>query len=350
MVYKEQKEFSEKINISSNIKDNKNTIISKFDLKDILFILIAGIVGISMLSVLLVVFSIRNMFLIFIILALIEVPIVTLGFLKIHNIPVLDYIKMRIKSDNSQYRKQILKKRKIKADKYILTICFDFTRLEKIIRELYLFIPYKYLELKVLFGQTYLTLEVDNISKVLYDKLFDYLRLNRDIKYISNEDIKNYDMYIGSLKFINRKYAKTHNKVILELKLKLNKLKKVDELKDRYDYLTNRIVDLKANEYIKVYKFLLYKSPFDITMFEELKEFCNITSYITIVDIYDVQNISLTNFSFVDTFLDVIGNLEEIESNALKINEVLKKYHVLFKEINEEKVKDSLLFLMENRY
>ena len=35
---------------------------------------------------------------------------------------------------------------------------------------------------------------------------------------------------------------------------------------------------------------------------------------------------------------------------ATKVKEILDKHHILFKEINEEKVKDSLLFLMENRY
>ena len=125
MTYRDKNEFTETINISSNIRDNKNTIIGKFDLKDILFILIAGVVGIGVLSVMLVALSIRNMFLILIVLALFEVPIVTLGFLKLHNIPVLDYIKMKNKSDNKSYRKQILKKIKSKADKYLLTICID---------------------------------------------------------------------------------------------------------------------------------------------------------------------------------------------------------------------------------
>ena len=52
MTYRDKNEFTETINISSNIRDNKNTIIGKFDLKDILFILIAGVVGIGVLSIL----------------------------------------------------------------------------------------------------------------------------------------------------------------------------------------------------------------------------------------------------------------------------------------------------------
>ena len=352
MSYRDKIEFTETINISSNIKDNKNTIIGKFDLKDILFILIAGVVGIGVLSVLLVALSIRNMFLILIVLALFEVPIVTLGFLKLHNIPVLDYIKMKSKSDNKSYRKQVLKKKKSKADKYILTICicYDLVRLEQVMNDLYAIIQYKNIEVKIIFNNIYLTIEVEDLSKVLYAKLFDYLRINKDIKYISNEDIKNFETYISSLKFTDKKYGKKQNKAIIGLKAILNKLKKEENIKDRYNYLTNRVIDVKDTEWIKVYKFLLYKSPFDINIFNKLKSFCNITSHIIIENAHDENNISLSSINFIDTFLDVTGTIEELDGNCVKVNEILNKHHILYKEIGEEKVKDSLLFLMENRY
>lgn len=378
MTYRDKNEFTETINISSNIRDNKNTIIGKFDLKDILFILIAGVVGIAVLSVLLVALSIRNMFLILIVLALFEVPIVTLGFLKLHNIPVLDYIKMKNKSDNKSYRKQILKKIKSKADKYVVTICIvderarivrpygvaygthpysmgelyepQYNGLEQVMNDLYTNMSYKNIELKILFSRVYLTIEVEDLSKVHYDKLFDYLRINKDIKYISNVDISNFGIYINSLKFLDKKYNKKQKKNIYVLKTKLSKLKKFEETKDRYDYLTNRIIDIKDNEFTKVYKFLLYESPFDVNIFDELKGFCNITSHIKVEIPKDKNVIDFTDLSFVDTFIDMIGTKEEINSNTTKVKEILDKHHILYKEISEEKVKDSLLFLMENRY
>ena len=403
MTYRDKNEFTETINISSNIRDNKNTIIGKFDLKDILFILIAGVVGIGALSVLLVAFSIRNMFLILIVLALFEVPIVTLGFLKLHNIPVLDYIKMKSKSDNKSYRKQILKKKNSKVDKYILTICLndELTKLEQVLNDLYVIIQFQNIEVKIVFNKIYFTIEVDDLSKVHYDKLFDYLRINKDIKYISNVDISNFEIYINSLKFLDKKYNKKQKKNIYELKTKLSKFKKAEETKDRYDYLTNRIIDIKDNEFTKVYKFLLYKSPFDVNIFDELKEFCNITTHISI-NAQDINNserkICLNELNFIDTFIDIIsrdgacatctyskdelceskemcksktrkGELCEpaivLNENAgakhceptftlskmeEKVKEILDKHHILYKEISEEKVKDSLLFLKENRY
>ena len=405
MTYRDKNEFTETINISSNIRDNKNTIIGKFDLKDILFILIAGVVGIGVLSILLVALSIRNMFLILIILALFEVPIVTLGFLKLHNIPVLDYIKMKSKSDNKSYRKQMLRKKKSKIDKYIFTICIDdvgaratrpyskdelceskemyksktrkdelcepnFVRLEQVINNLYAIIQYKNIELKILFNRVYLTIEVENIKEVLYDKLFDYLRINKDIKYISNEDLENFETYINSLKFVGKKYGKKQNKSMSELKTKLGRLKKAQKTNDRYYYLTNRIIDAKDNEFTKVYKFLLYQSPFDVNIFDELKGFCNITTHISI-NAQDINNserkICLNELNFINTFIDIIsrdgdratcpyskGELCEpaftLSKMEEKVKEILDKHHILYKEINEEKVKDSLLFLMENRY
>ena len=134
------------------------------------------------------------------------------------------------------------------------------------------------------------------------------------------------------------------------MKTKLSKLKKVEETKDRYEYLTNRIIDIKNKELIKVYKFLLYESPFGISIFNELKGFCNITSHIK-VDIPQAKNIiDFTDLSFVDTFIAITGTQEEVNSNNVKVKEILAKHHILYKEISEEKVKDSLLFLVENRY
>ena len=352
MTHNDKKEFSETINISSNIKGNKNTIIGKFDLKDILFILIAGVVGIGVLCVLIVVLSIRNLFLILMVLALFEVPIITLGFLKLYNIPVLDYIKMKSKSDNKSYRKQVLRKKKSKKDKYIIIICLSdgLTKLEQVINDLYAIIQYENIEVKIIFDNIYLIIEVLDLSKVHYDKFLNYLINNKDIKYISNEDTKNFETYINSLKFNNKKYGKKQDKILMGNKLKLSKIKKVEETNDRYNYLTNFIIDAKDNEFIKVYKIMLYKSPFSINIFNELKVFCNITIHLNIENEHSENNISLLKISFVNTFLDIIGNEEEIKSNSVKVKEILDKYHILYKEINEEKVKDSLLFLVENKY
>ena len=343
---KNENTFDGTINISSNIKDNKNTIIGKFDLKDIFFILIAGIVGILILSLMLAIFSIRNMFLIFIVLAIFEVPIVTLGFFKIYNIPIIDYIKMKSKSDNKSYRKQIRKRKKGKEDTFILTICIDYSldRLEQVMNEFQTITPYINVEIKIQFNLIFLTIEVENLSDVLYDKLFDYFIFNRDIRYISMDDIKNYETYIKSLKFVDKKYGKKQNKEIRDIRLRLLKLKKIDETNARYEYLTNRIIDIKDTELIKVYKFTLYKIPFDLRVFDELKSICSITIYV----IKDSDK--LLDLSYINTFVDITGTSDEIETKCIEIKDILNKHHILYKEISEEKVKDSLLFLLENRY
>ena len=168
----QDKKFTETINISSNIKANKKTIIGKFDLKDIFFILIASIIGIVVLSFLLIFLSIKNIFIIIIILALFEVPIITLGFLKIHYMTVYDYIKLKNKSDNESYRKQIIKRNIKNHDKYILIFVINdddiqYKKLNIVMNDLKKIIPYENVQIKFEFNVEFLIIEVKNIFNVL---------------------------------------------------------------------------------------------------------------------------------------------------------------------------------------
>ena len=93
----------------------------------------------------------------------------------------------------------------------------------------------------------------------------------------------------------------------------------------------------------------MYESPLDLNVFNELKDICDITIHIDIVG-DENDKISLTNLNYVNTFIS-IGACETRPSDLdSKVKEVLGKYQILYKEIREEKVKDSLLFLMENSY
>ena len=354
-----ENEFDGMINISSNIRDNKNTIIGKFDLRDILFILIAGATGILILSIVLVALSIRNIFIIFIILSFFEIPIVTLGFFRIYNMKIIDYIKLKLKSDNKQYRKQIRSIKNNESEKYIFVLCIrdvDLIKFDKIINDLYKLVHFKNIELKILFKNLYLIIEVENLKDVLYERLFDYLYKNTNIKYVKSEDILNYELYINSLKFINKKYNKEEVKNIKKYRQKINKLKNIKEENKKTEYLANRILTFKNHEYIKVYKFVFYKFPFNLKVFFDLKDICNITSHICIEnDNKEQGSINLSEMSFVNTFIDFTYVYEDISNKLIeeievKIKQVLDSYHILYKEIDEEEVKDSILFLMENRY
>ena len=366
-------EFDGTINISSNIKDNKNTIIGKFDLRELLFFLIAGVVGIIVLSILIGLLAIKSIFIVFVVLAIIEIPIITLGFLKLYNIPAVDYIKMKAKSDNSTYRKQVHKVKKDKNDKYLMTFVveYNFEELEEVINKIHSFISFKKIELKIMFNMIYLIIDVREDFDIDYSNFFDYLRVSKDIKYISYEDIKNYETYIKSLKFIDKNYAKKQLKEINKTKEQLDKIKPFKECNGRYNYLTNRIIESKENEFIKVYKFILYEAPLDLNVFNELKDICDITIHIDIVG-DENDKISLTNLNYVNTFIsigacrtrpyddvgvrkthlyDAVGASYASPSDLdSKVKDMLGKYQILYKEIREEKVKDSLLFLMENNY
>jgi hypothetical protein len=366
-------EFDGTINISSNIKDNKNTIIGKFDLRELLFLLIAGVVGIIALSILIAVLGIKNVFVVFIVLAVLEIPIITLGFLKLYNIPAIDYIKMKAKSDNSIYRKQVRKVKNDKKNKYLMAFAVEYNleKLEEVINDVHSFIPFIKIEIEIIFNMIYLIIDVQEDYDINYSNFFDYLRVRKDILYVSYEDIKNYEIYIKSLKFIDKKYAKNQLKEIDKKKVQLDKIKPLEESNDKYNYLTNRIIESKENEFIKVYKFILYEAPLDLNVFNELKDICDITIHIDLVTDENGRML-LANQNYMNTFIsigaretrpyDVAGARETRPYDAVgasyasptdldsKVKEVLGKYQILYKEIREEKVKDSLLFLMENSY
>lgn len=368
MTKEDRKNFTESINISSNIKANKNAIIGKFDIKDIFFILVAFVIGIVVLSVLLVFLSIRNMFIILIVLAIFEIPIITVGFLKLYDIEVLDYIKMKNKSDNKSYRKQMVRKKPNNGDKYLISILIDrannksdidFSKLEEIINILYTLLHYKKMMIKVIYGKLILVVEIAEGIEIDYSKLFDYLRVSKEIKYISTEDIKNYETYIKSLKFENKKYNNKQNKDIKQKKDKLSKIEVESLTNEKNGSILEEILLNKEVEYLKVLKITLYKSPFNLNIINEIKEKCNIVSHISI-DIYSnekvdeemgkTKKINYSELSFVDTFIEIEGSEEEIKNRYNEVREILEKEEVLYKEIREEKVRESMSFIMENRY
>ena len=83
---------------------------------------------------------------------------------------------------------------------------------------------------------------------------------------------------------------------------------------------------------------------YTLRVFDELKSICSITIYV----IKDSDK--LLDLSYINTFVDITGASDEIETKCIEIKDILNKHHILYKEISEEKVKDSLLFLLENRY
>ena len=347
----QDKKFTETINISSNIKANKKTIIGKFHLKDIFFILIASIIGIVVLSFLLIFLSIKNIFIIIIILALFEVPIITIGFLKIHYMPVYDYIKLKNKSDNEPYRKQVIKSNINKYDKYILIFVINdgdiqYKKLNIVMNDLKKIIPYENVQIKFEFNVEFLIIEVKNIFNVDYKKLFKYLNLNKNIKYISNEDVKVYEYYINSLKFVNKNYIKSQIKNINQNKNKLNKLNLKKISNNSFFDLTEQILFKKETEYFEIIKVILYLYPFDKIIINELKKYCSITIHTKI----QKNNIAFDGLNFINTFLLIDGNIEEINDKLNEIIKILERNNILYKRIDEERVRDSILFLMENIY
>ena len=353
MVDKKESSFDGSINISSNIKANKNTIIGKFDFRDLMYITVAIVVGILIISILVVLLPFTNIFIIFLILALFEIPIISIGFMNIYNMKLIDYIKMIDKSDNKPYRRQTIRRKQDK-DYYIIPLVLTnedigsaLKDIELVLVELKKYIKFEnQYEIKIFNKSIILLIKIKESKFVDYAGLFRFLRENRDIKYISNDDIKIYSLYLSSLIFIDKKYNKQQLEVFSKEKLKLSRIRPRDLYNEKYYSLTNEIIDKRDNEYLKVLKIVLYKYPFNIDILNKIKEFCDITIYIDLKD----EKFSVENINYIDTFILFTGSKENIDVKTKLVLEILNKANIIYKEINEENIRSSIDFIMENRY
>ena len=353
IVDKKESSFDGSINISSNIKANKNTIIGKFDFRDLMYITVAIVVGILIISILVVLLPFTNIFIIFLILALFEIPIISIGFMNIYNMKLIDYIKMIDKSDNKPYRRQTIRRKQDK-DYYIIPLVLTnedigsaLKDIELVLVELKKYIRFEnQYEIKIFNKSIILLKKIKESKFVDYAGLFRFLRENRYIKYISNDDIKIYSLYLSSLIFIDKKYNKQQLEVFRKEKLKLSRIRPKDLSNEKYYSLTNEIIDKRDNEYLKVLKIVLYKYPFNIDILNKIKEFCDITIYIDLKD----EKFSVENINYIDTFILFTGSKENIDVKTKLVLEILNKANIIYKEINEENIRNSIDFIMENRY
>ena len=179
-----------------------------------------------------------------------------------------------------------------------------------------------------------------------YRGLFRYLSDNKNIQFISNEDINIYTLFLNSLKFDNKNYNKKQIDIFSKEKVKLSSINIKGSSNDKYYNLIKDILEYKDNEYIRVFKFVLYKYPFDIDVLDKIKEHSDITIHIDIKD----EKFSIDNINFIDTFIVLTGNKEDIDEKSKLISIILKKEDIIYKEINEERVRESLNFIVENRF
>ena len=359
MDYKDENRFDEVINISSNIRANKNAIIGRFDVRDLMFILIAILVGISLISILLILLSVKNIFVVLLFLSVFEIPILSLGFLKVYNIPMLDYIKMKLKSDNSVYRRQSARKAENTKEKYLIVYSMElnspdslsttFSKLEEALNKLHKSIPFKNFMIKIMLHKLFIVIDIRNNFNVDYKGFLRFMRIDSPFNYVSIDGIKNYEIWISTLKFIDKKYNRQQIKKININKEKIKKLENINSNPEKSVNITNDLKNLQDYEYIKILKIVLYKYPFNIECLIALNTLgaaCSLTSYFSVVE----DKIYINKLDFTNTFINFAGSKEEIENAYGKAASILALYNIMAKEIKEENAKNSLMFFMENNY
>lgn len=350
-LFKNKDEFDGLINISSNIKDNKRTIIAKFDLKDLLFILIAIVVGIIVITIFLILFGLRSILPLIFTLGIIELPILTLGFARIYNMPFSDYLKMKRISNNSVNRLKIIRKKS--EEKFLIHLEVKKENIEKVLNDIKKLVNLKSYEISILKNISILVLNIDvNGNTNLYKDFLIYLIKSNDIKYISLSDIKKYNFFIKTCFLVDEKYSKDNIKKLEKLKkVKLEEYKK-DEKLNKNIFTNNKTSNLGSeiltnnDKFIKVYKILLYKHPIDDGFLQEVDLYNKV-----IYGKCDDSDFSLKTINYTNTFIYIIGdNEDKVIDNSIILENMFKKYNIIFNEINEENVKSSLYLMMENRF
>ena len=129
-------------------------------------------------------------------------------------------------------------------------------------------------------------------------------------------------------------------------KCKVNKLNFKKVSNNSFFDLTEQILMKKGIEYFEIIKVILYLYPFDKIIINELKKYCSITIHTKV----QKNNIAFDGLNFINTFLLIDGNIEEINDKLNEIIKILERNNILYKKIDEERVRDSILFLMENIY
>ena len=303
------------ININSNIKNNKKTIIGNFDLKDLLFILLGILVGLMSMTIMFFIIGINSIFICIIVIALVEIPIITIGFRKVNEIPYLDYIIMNDKSNNTKIR-SLVKRKNNKKEKYILSYKFNIEN-----EDLISSIDIKLKELRNIFN--------NNIVQVKIGSFGVYLTIS-----ITDEKNVNYEMFIHS--YINDKELKgmgiddinNYNKIIF------------DSIIYNGNKANNNTDKKNLNHnYIIVFKIKLYRDPFDYKFIEEILQFAEVTKYY-----YEDEN------NHFNTYILLRGNDFDIKEKIIRLNIISEKYKVLLSEICEENIKNTISLLMENVY
>ena len=297
MIDSGEKENINIINMSSNIRANKRTVIGQFDGKDLFFVSIAVIICLVFATIFFLFFDVKYVSIYVIFSSIIIFPIMSLGFRQKYDILYLDYIRLKLKSRNSIVRSNLDLIRSVdKSEKYI--ICFsllkehgdfiDFTFINEKIKEINKLFPIKECQIRI-DNKIYLIISIDINSEVQYEKIFTYFHDNKELKPVAADTLINL------------------NKEVIE----------EDSL---------------------IYKVHLTEKSLNLEFINRVSKFSKIIRYVK----DDINDNPLSTY--------IVINNNDIEIKKQDLNKLCKEYKVIIKQLKDNHKKEVISFYMMNKY
>ena len=263
--------FNGQINISRDLRQNKQTVIGKYDLTDILFlfmgisiaIIVAYVLGFSEIKIF-------DEFTAIIISLIPMILIISLGFRKVAGMRQIDYIRMRQIDKRSNVRIITKNDRLNNGDKYLIPLEIKDDYLDEFLNEFLSIDNIKRIQIRyernrviAILDKRYSNKEYE--SENLFLELYSKFYRHKGIKYLASEEIYLLET-LKNLKFINKNskghkqltYKKDNmahdpdiDKLYLELKRVLNK-NVVKDKSNIYDEFPNEsYLEIVTNTNIK---------------------------------------------------------------------------------------------------
>ena len=210
--------FNGQINISRDLRQNKQTVIGKYDLTDILFlfmgisiaIIVAYVLGFSEIKIF-------DEFTAIIISLIPMILIISLGFRKVAGMRQIDYIRMRQIDKRSNVRIITKNDRLNNGDKYLIPLEINDDYLDEFLNEFLSIDNIKRIQIRyernrviAILDKRYSNKEYE--SENLFLELYSKFYRHKGIKYLASEEIYLLET-LKNLKFIN-KNSKVHKQLI----------------------------------------------------------------------------------------------------------------------------------------
>ena len=299
-----EEKFNGQINISRDLRLNKQTVIGKFDLTDIIFlsigiivaILISYILGFSPLKI---VDELTAVFISLIPFSL----ILSFGFRRVAGMRQFEFIRMQQIDKKSKFRVNRIKGDVRKSDDFIVCIESEKRHINKYLK---IFLDYenlkllsiRYLKDRVIY---LLDLEYKDVNNIFYD-IVKKFSLNNELKSIPVEKIK--------------------------------------EQEDILDKL------IKNNEVV-VYMLNIYNSKNYRIFIEKVKNYATVLQYFKIIE----------KVKYVNTFLIIDkeenkGNNKKKATNIEQVENLCSEYEIVLDRLTKEQnaSKDAVSYLMTNPF